>query len=226
MFAGVDSLWFSLVPFGVLVLIIVLVILFTRRNLADGAALLTPRRLVEGYVFTVVLVAMMLVSFGLQDVVRAAIARGAGLESAYRPQPVYEPERKPNEEPKYEYDSKAPRRDLLSGAAQLGVGLVVGSLHLLGLRRLGRSEPLSLSPVYRLFLITGLVIYTTAVLVYSVASVKDLLIFRYIGPPPIREWYDRPVPGDQVAGLVGFLPLWGVLVVRLFRYAKPRSTTA
>ncbi len=217
---------FLLLGIFVLLLVVIVVVAFTRRNLADGTVLLSPRRLVEGYVFTVVLVAMLLVSSGLADLVRSVIARFAGLEATYRPQPVYDEARKQNEPPKYEYDSKAPRRDLLSGSAELGVGLLIGMLHLFGLRRLGRTEPLAISPVYRLFLILGLIIYTTAVLGYSVGTVKDLLIFRYAGPPPPREWYDRPIPGDQVAGLVGFLPLWGLLVVRLFRYAQPRGTSS
>jgi ABC-type Fe3+-siderophore transport system permease subunit len=205
-----------------LLLIVGVVVAVTRRNLADSA-LLSPRRLVEGYIFTVVLVSMLLVSSGLGDLLKWAIARRAGIESTYRPQPVDDKDRKQTEEPRYEYNSKAPRRDLLSGVAQLGVGAVMGLLHLLGLRRLGRTEPLAVSPIYRVFLIAGLVIYTSAVLIYAVESVKDLLVFRYVGPPVAREWYDRPLPGAQIAGLIGYLPLWGVLVALLFRYARPRN---
>jgi hypothetical protein len=92
------------------------------------------------------------------------------------------------------------------------------------LRRLGRSEPLTSSPVYRLFLIIGLVIYTTAVLVYAVGTVRDLLLYRYGEVPAVSRWYARPVPGDEAAGLAGFLPFWVYLVARLLRYAHPRAT--
>ncbi len=219
---GSRGLFISLVPTLFLVLLIALVVIFTRRTLADGTAALTPRRIVEGYVFTVVLVTMLLVSSGLADLARANIAHHAGLESSYHPEPVYDPNRKPGEEPRYEYDPKAPRRDLLSGSAQLGVGLVLGTLHLLGLRRLARTESFSLSPIYRLFLIVALVIYTSAVLIYAVGSLKDLLIFRYAPPPAkLQSWFERPIPGDQIAGLVGFLPLWILLVARVFRFAQP-----
>ena len=213
----------AIVPLFVLVLIIVLVVVFTRRSLPDGTALLTPRRLVEGYVYTVLLVTMLLVSSGLGDLVKAGIARRYGVESSYRPQPVYNDTHKEGESPKYEYDAKALRRDVFSGSAYLGVGLLVGMLHLLGLRRLARTEAAVASPVYRLFLIFGLVIYTVAVLTYAVGSVKDILLFRYVPSPPARDWYERPVPGEQVAGLVAFLPFWGVLVGRLFRLARPHA---
>jgi hypothetical protein len=79
------------------------------------------------------------------------------------------------------------------------------------------------SPLYRLFLIVGLIIYTTATLAYAVGAVSDFLVFHYAGSPPPREWYDRPLPGHQIAGLIGFLPLWALLVIRLFRFAQPRS---
>lgn len=222
---GIESVWFTFVPLVVLLGVVAAVVLFTRRNLADGATLLTPRRLVEGYIFTVLLVTMLLVSSGLADMVKARIAGYAGMESTYRPNPVYEPGRKLDQEPKIEYDAKAPRRDLLSGAAQFGMGAIIGLLHLFGLLRLSRNEPISPSPVYRLFLIVGLVIYTTAVIVFAVATVKDYLIYRYVGLPPMQSWYQRPVPGEQFAGLVAFLPFWGILVVRLFRYAQARGTS-
>src|SRR5216684_67698 len=153
----------AILPLLFLVLLIVLVVVFTRRSLPDGTALLTPRRLVEGYVYTVVLVTMLLVSSGLGDVVKAGIARRYGVESSYRPQPVYDENHKVGETPKFEYDAKGMRRDVLSGSASLAVGLLVGMLHLLGLRRLARTEAAIASPVYRLFLIFGLVIYTVAV---------------------------------------------------------------
>src|SRR5712692_3876156 len=89
----------AILPLFVLVLLIVLVVVFTRRSLPDGTALLTPRRLVEGYVYTVVLVTMLLVSSGLGDVVKAGIARRYGGESSYRPQPVYDENHKVGELP-------------------------------------------------------------------------------------------------------------------------------
>jgi hypothetical protein len=213
----------AILPLIVLVLLIVLAAVFTRRSLPDGTALLTPRRLVEGYVYTVVLVTMLLVSSGLGDLVKAGIARRYGVESSYRPQPVYDENHKVGETPKYEYDAKGMRRDVFSGSAYLGVGLLIGMLHLLGLRRLARTEAAIASPVYRLFLIFGLVIYTVAVLTYAVGSMRDILLFRYIPSPPPRDWYDRPVPGEQIAGLVAFLPFWGILVGRLFRLARPHA---
>ncbi len=222
MMVGTRFFIFSFLPILVLLLLVALVVFFTRRTLANGTAALSPRRLVEGYIFTVLLVTMILTSTGLADLARPSIAHYFGIASSYRPEPVYDPNRKQGEEPKYDYDARAPRRDFLSGAAELSIGLVVGILHLMGLRRLGRAEPFSLSPVYRLFLIVGLVIYTSAVLLYAVGSVKDLLIYRY-APPPInpQTWFERPIPGDQIAGMIGFLPLWVLMVARLFRYAKP-----
>ncbi|MGH9788319.1 MAG: hypothetical protein ACRD4U_06425, partial [Candidatus Acidiferrales bacterium] len=206
-----------------ILLIAILVLAFTHRPLADGTAVLTPRRLVEGYVFTVVLAAMLLVSSGAGDLIRAGIADYAGLEASYRPTPVYDEKVENPRDVKWEYDSNAPRRDLLAGTAQLIIGLLVGILHLLGLRRLGRVEPLTASPVYRLFLIVGLVIYTTATLAYAVGSVKDYLLYRYVPLPSPQQWFQRPVPGEQIASLIGFLPLWGLLVLLLFRYARSRS---
>ncbi len=211
---------FFLVPLIVLLVIIVLGIVFARRTLADGTAVLTPRRLVETYFFTVVLVAMLLVSSGLSDLVRYGISYYAGIESSYRPSPKYDRTQKTGEDVKYEYDLKAPQRDLLGGSAQLAVGILIGGLHLLGLQRMARTEPLTASPVYRLFLIVGLVIYTTATLIYAVTTVNDFLVYRYVGLPPIEEWMRRPVPGEQIAGLIGFLPLWIILVIRLMRYAR------
>lgn len=219
---GVSSYWVSLIPIAVIVLIIVLVVAFTRRGLADGASLLTPRRLVEGYVFCVVLVSMILVSLGAGDILRAGFAHRYGLAFSYQEQPIWNENQKPGEQPKYEYDANAPRRDFLGGSAQLAVGILIGLLHLVGLRRLSRSEALSLSPVYRIFLIVGLVIYTCAVLIHAVGSVQDILIYRYGGASPAARWYNRPIPGDKLAGLVGYLPLWGLLVGLLFRYAGPR----
>jgi|SRR5712692_6799019 len=218
-----------LLPIGVLAGLVVLAVILARRSLANGAALLTPRRLVEGYLFSVFLVTMLLASSGIADLTRAAIARMTGLEVSYRPQPVFDESRKSDEpqplfKPKYEYDSKAPRRDYLSGSAYLSVGIILGMLHLLALRRLGRSESLASSPVYRLFLIIGLVIYTIAVLVFAVGSVRDLLLYRYAELPPVSLWYERPVPGDEAAGLAGYLPFWGYLVARFLRYAQPHAT--
>lgn len=214
---------FSLLPIGVLAGIVVLAVVLARRRLANGAALLTPRRLVEGYLFTVFLVTMLLASSGIADLTRATIAKMTRLEVSYRPHAVFDESRKSDEKPKYEYDNKAPRRDYLSGSASLSVGIILGMLHLLALRRLGRSEPLASSPVYRLFLIIGLIIYTTAVLVYAVGSVRGWLLFRYVELPPTSSWYERPVPGDEAAGLAGFLPFWGFLVARLLRYAPPHA---
>lgn len=221
---GLDMNFF-VVPIALiaLLLIVILVLAFTRRPLADGTAILTPRRLVEGYIFTVVVASMLLVSSGADDLIRAGIARYAGLEASYRPSPVYDEKLESRRDMKWEYDSNAPRRDLLTGTAQLTIGLLVGILHLLGLRRLGRVEPLTASPVYRLFLIVGLVIYTTATLSYAVGSVKHYLLYRYVPLPSPDQWYQRPVPGEQIAGLLGFLPLWGLLVVFLFRYARGRN---
>ncbi len=217
---GVSSYMIGLIPVLVLILLVVLVIAFTKRSLPDGTSLLTPRRLVETYVYCVVLVSMLLVSSGIADLLKAGISRRYGIASTYLPQPVWDENRKNNEPPKYEYDERAPGRDLLSGSAQFGVGTLIGILHLLGLRRLGRTEPATASAIYRIFLIAGLIIYTCAVLVYAVGTVQDLLLYRYGGPPVRPDWYNRPIPGEKFAGLSGYLPFWGVLVERLFRFAK------
>ena len=222
---GFDLSFLALIIAIVAILLVVnLVLAFTRRPLADGTAILTPRRLVEGYIFTVVLAAMLLVSSGADDLIRAGIAQYAGLEASYRPSPVYGENVEKPRDMKWEYDSNAPKRDLISGSAQLAIGLLVGVLHLFGLRRLGRVEPLAASPVYRLFLIIALVIYTSATLVYAVGSIRHYLLYRYVPLPSPEQWFQRPVPGEQIAGLLGFLPLWGLLVVLLFRYAQSRNT--
>ncbi len=218
---GFSSYWISAIPILILVLLVVLAVAFTRRSLPDGTSLLTPRRLVEGYIFSVVVVSMLLTSSGFGDILKAGLAHRYGLPFAYEQQPVWEEDHKAGEKPKYEYDSQAPKRDLLSGSAQLSVGILVGTLHLLGLRRLARTESLASSPVYKVFLITGLVIYTCAVLIYAVGSVQDLLVYRYGSAPPGPAWFNRPVPGEKIAGLLGFLPIWGVLVALLFGYARP-----
>ncbi len=223
---GFSSFWMSAIPILILLLLVVLVVAFTRRGLADGAAALTPRRLVEAYIFCVVLISMILVSSGANDMIKAGLAHRYGLAFAYVQQPVWDENLKPGEKPKYEYDVRAPKRDLLSGTAQVSVGVIIGVLHLLGLRRLGRTESLTPSPVYRIFLIIGLVIYTSAVLIYAVGSIEDLLLYRYAGAPAGPPVYGGPIPGDKIAGLLGYAPLWGILVAGLFKYARTRVATA
>jgi len=210
----------------VVIVIAVVAAVFSKRNVPNGTSLFSPGRLVESYVYTVLLVSMFLASAGFADLVRAGLGHKLSLEYSYRPSPVWDENREKNAEPKYEMDQKAPRRDLISGSAELGVGLLLGLFHFFSLRRSRRDESFTASPVYRIFLVAGLVIYTTAVLIYAVGSIKDLLLYRYVGEPPLRSWYERPLPGDQIAGLLGFVPFWGFLVSRVFRDARSRTATA
>jgi hypothetical protein len=69
-------------------------------------------------------------------------------------------------------------------------------------------------------LLTPRRVVETYVYRYAVSTVQDLLLYRYGGPPVKPAWYNRPVPGETFAGLVGYLPVWGVLVERLFRFAR------
>jgi hypothetical protein len=222
----IGSFGFFLPVTLIVIVIAALAAVLSRRNLPNGTSLFSPGRLVESYVYTVLLVSMFLASAGFADLVRAGLGRKLGLEYSYRPSPVWDESREKNAEPKYEMDQKAPRRDFISGSAELGVGLVLGLFHLFGLRRSKRDESITSSPVYRIFLVAGLVIYTTAVLIYAVGSIKDLLLYRYVGAPPMRSWYERPLPGDQIAGLLGFVPFWGFLVARVFSDAKNRPAAA
>jgi len=221
----IGSVGFFLPVTFIVILFAILAAVLAKRSGSNGTSLFSPGRLVEIYVYTVLLVSILLASAGIADLVRAGLARKMGLESSYRPTPVWDDNREKNAESKYEMDQKAPRRDFISGSAELGVGLLLGLSHLVGLRRIRQGEKLSASPVYRVFLVAGLVIYTTAVLIYAVGSIKDLLLYRYVGVPPMRSWYERPLPGDQIAGFMGFLPFWGFLVARVFRDGRSRTAT-
>jgi hypothetical protein len=222
----IGSFSFFLPVTFIVIVIAVLAAVIARRNVPNGSSLFSPGRLVECYVYTVLLVSMIIASAGIADLVRAGLARKMGLESSYRPTPVWDENREKIAEPKYELDQKSPRRDLISGSAELGVGLLLGVSHIIALRRTRQGESLTASPVYRVFLVAGLVIYTTAVLIYAVGSINDLLLFRYVGQPPLRSWVERPLPGDQIARLLAFVPFWSFLVGRVFRDAKSRAATA
>jgi hypothetical protein len=196
---------------------------------------LSPRTLLAGYLYLVVLASSVIVAAGVGQLLTAGFAQAFGPEFSYQsyraqvpppmrptrvgpgeltPEQVAE-EQRLQEQQRLDQMSNDHRDVLAQGITALLVGGLVGLLHLLAKRRfaipfLDRAEA-----------IVGLALFTATGLYFLVTAVYQLV--RYALFPQVGAFGQTISPGWALGLALAFVPLWLLRLRRFVAEASPET---
>jgi hypothetical protein len=187
---------------------------------------LSPRALLAGYLYVVVLASTVIVAAGVGQLLTAGFAQAFGLEFSYqtyrsplppptrlaRPGPG-EPtaerladEQRLQEEQRLDQVRNEHRDALAQGITAFLVGGLVALLHLLAKRRIRASGEPAIAFLDRAEGIVGLMLFTAVGLYFAVTSVY--LLVRYALFPQVGAFGQTISPGWALGLALAFVPLW------------------
>jgi hypothetical protein len=222
----------------VLLLLVVLLVLggaavVVGRAWAGAVPSLSPRTLLAGYLYVVVLASTVIVAAGVGQLLTAGFAQAFGLEfsyQTYRPQippparmtrlgpgePTAEQlaeEQRFQEEQRLDQIRNEHRDALAQGVTAFLVGGLVALPHLLAKRRIRAGGEPSIVFLDRAEGIVGLLLFTAVGLYFAVAAVYQLV--RYALFPQVGAFGQTIAPGWSLGLALTFVPLW---LLRLRRF--------
>ena len=200
---------------------------------------LSPRTLLAGYLYLVVLASTVIVAAGIGQLLTAGFATAFGHEFSYQtyraqvPPPMRptrvgpgEPtaeqiaeEQRFQEQQRLDHVQNEHRDTLAQGITAFLVGGVVGLLHLVAKRRLHRGGEPAIPFLDRAEGIVGLTLFTAVGLYFAVTAVYQLV--RYALFPQVGAYGQTISPGWALGLALAFVPLWLLRLRRFVAEASP-----
>lgn len=199
---------------------------------------LSPRALLAGYLYLVVLASTVIVAAGVGQLLTAGFAQAFGLEFSYQtyrsvPAPMRptrvgpgEPtaeqiaeEQRLQEQQRFDQLQNDHRDALAQGITAFLVGGLVGLLHLLAKLRIKASGEASVPFLDRAEAIVGLALFTAVGLYFAVTAVYQVV--RYALFPQVGAFGQTISPGWALGLALAFVPLWLLRLRRFVAEASP-----
>lgn len=230
-----------MIPVAVVATVIALIVFAVKRKKGvESEVSFTPHFILKVYLYFMLLASTITFVAGASFVLNAGIASYHGEAFSYRPEyiasrtvpktvetletgesvPVYE-------EPAYEIPAQSIDRDLIRGFTMVLFAALIGLIHAFVLKSVESKEERMQSPVYRLFVVLGLSIFTIGSLVAIPVGIYRTISYYVITQPDALEPYQRLVPGESLSSAIAYLPLWIYFMCLLYNLQKhSRAVTA
>lgn len=206
--------------------IIVALIVYTvkKRQGVSSEVSFTPRFILKIYLYFMILASIITFVGGLSFLLNGFFANQFGPEFSYRPEYVTPATEvidangnlKPIE-PTYEIPAHAAERDIIRGLTMVMFGLLIGVIHVLVTRAVESKEERTHSPLYRLYVVIGLSVFTIGSLVSIPVGIYRALSYQFIEQPSTLDPYQRLVPGESIASAIAYLPFWIYFIWSLYK---------
>lgn len=217
-----------MIPVAVSGIIIALIVYTVKRKQGVSSEVsFMPRFILKIYLYFMILASIITFVGGLSFLLNGFLANQFGPEFSYRPEyvtpavEVVDANGKSKAvEPVYEIPAHAAERDIIRGLTMVMFGLLIGVIHVLVTRAVETKEERLHSPLYRLYVVIGLSVFTSGSLVSIPVGIYRTLSFQFIEQPATLDPYQRLVPGESIASAVAYLPFWIYFIWSLYKLQK------
>lgn len=218
-----------MIPVAIVGILIALIVYTVKRKQGVSSEVsFTPRFILRIYLYFMVLASIITFVGGLSFLLNGFFANKFGSEFSYRPEyvtPAVEVvdvngEVKQPVEPTYEIPAYAAERDLIRGITMVLFGVLIGLIHVFVIRAVETKEERLHSPLYRLYVVIGLTVFTIGSLISIPVGIYRALSYQFITQPETLEPYQRLVPGESIASAVAYLPFWIYFIFSLYQLQK------
>lgn len=226
-------LLFSLIPVFILGVIIALIVYAVKKKQGlSSEVAFTPRFVLKMYVYFMLLASIVTFVAGLSFLLNGVFANQFGDEFSYRPEYVstIRPEAVDAQgnvkaiEPTYAIPEHSAERDIIRGITMVLFGLIIGVVHVLVARQVEDKKARLDSPLYRMYVVLGLSIFTLGGLISLPVGIYKTLSFQFIEQVPHLEPYQRLVPGESLSSAIAYLPFWIYFIWLLYKLQKVHKT--
>lgn len=217
-----------MIPVAILGIIIALIVYTVKKKQGVSSEVsFTPRFILKIYLYFMILASIITFVGGLSFLLNGFFAQQFGPEFSYRPEYVmpaveaFDASGSPKSIPaEYEIPAHAAERDIIRGLTMVLFGLLIGIIHILVTRAVETKEERRHSPLYRLYVVIGLTVFTIGSLISIPVGIYRALSFQFIEQPETLEPYQRLVPGESIASAIAYLPFWIYFIWSLYQLQK------
>lgn len=220
-------LLFSMIPVFILGVIISLIVYAVKKKqLVSTEVAFTPHFILKIYVYFMILASIVVFVAGASFLLNGLFAKQVGDAFSYRPEYVNVPVEldatgNPKYvEPTYAIPPQAMQRDLIRGLTMVSFGLVILIIHILVAHSVESAEERKRSPLYRIYIVLGLSIFTIGSLISIPVGIYKTLSFYLISQPENLDPYQRLVPGESLSSAIAYLPFWVYFIWALYKLQK------
>ena len=206
----------GLIPIGVIMVMLAVIYYFVKKRNKEFH--LHELSIKIGYIWLVVLASIIMLAIGLTDIHQSWESFAFGDEFAYAPD--YIPCKFPIEgdicDGKYVYDDLAAERGMVRGITLVTSALLLGGLHWAFGRKLKDSP--EAKPIYRAFIIIGLMIFGITSLIAIPMAVYTTVSYVMFGlETAIEHRGSADYPGSALATALAFTPIWIAFFIAFFK---------
>lgn len=216
-----------MIPVFILGVIISLIVYAVKKKqLVNTEVAFTPHFILKIYVYFMILASIVVFVAGASFLLNGLFAKQVSESFSYRPEYVNVPvELDANGNPKaiepaYAIPAQSMERDLIRGLTMVGFGLVILIIHILVAHTVENEEERKRSPLYRIYIVIGLSIFTIGSLVSIPVGIYQTLSYFIITQPDNLDPYQRLVPGESLSSAIAYLPFWIYFIWALYRLQK------
>lgn len=217
-----------MIPVAILGIIIALIVYTVKKKQGVSSEVsFTPRFILKIYLYFMILASIVTFVGGLSFLLNGFFANQFGPEFSYRPEYVTPAVQAvdANGEPKpvdvtYEIPAHAVERDIIRGITMVLFGILIGLIHVLVVRSVETKEERTHSPLYRLYVVMGLSIFTIGSLISIPVGIYKTLSFQLIEQPETLDPFQRLVPGESLSSAIAYLPFWIYFIWNLYFLQK------
>lgn len=217
-----------MIPVAVIGIIVALIVYTVKKRQGVSSEVsFTPRFILKIYLYFMILASIITFVGGLSFLLNGFFANQFGPEFSYRPEyvtpavEVIDANGNPKPvEATYEIPAHAGERDIIRGLTMVMFGLLIGVIHVLVTRAVETKEERMNSPLYRLYVVIGLSVFTIGSLVSIPVGIYRALSYQFIEQPSTLDPYQRLVPGESIASAIAYLPFWILFIWSLYQLQK------
>lgn len=218
--------------FVVGVIIALIVYAVKRKQLVNTEVAFTPHFILKIYVYFMILASIVVFVAGASFLLNGIFAKQVGDAFSYRPEYVYEPVaidatgNPKSVEPSYSIPAQAMERDLIRGITMVSFGVVILIIHILVARAVESVQERKGSPLYRMYVVLGLSIFTIGSLVSIPVGIYKALSYFLIFQPGTLDPSRRLVPGESLSSAIAYLPFWVYFIWALYKLQQEQKQIA
>lgn len=222
-----------MIPVFILGIIISLIVYAVKKKqLVNTEVAFTPRFILKIYVYFMMLASIVVFVAGASFLLNGLFAKQVGDAFSYRPEyvnvvPELDASGNPKYvEPTYAIPPQAMQRDLIRGITMVSFGLVILIVHILVAHSVESEEERKRSPLYRIYIVLGLSIFTIGSLISIPVGIYKTLSYYLISQPDSLDPYQRLVPGESLSSAIAYLPFWIYFIFALYKLQKEHKALA
>lgn len=222
-----------MIPVFILGVIISLIVYAVKKKQLTGSEVsFTPHFILKIYMYFMILASIVVFVAGASFLLNGLFAKQVSESFSYRPEYVNVPVEldangnPKNVQPTYAIPPQSMERDLIRGMTMVGFGLVILIIHILVAHSVENEEERKRSPLYRMYVVIGLSIFTVGSLVSIPVGIYQTLSYFLITQPDTLDPYQRLVPGESLSSAIAYLPFWMYFIWALYKLQKDHTVLA